>query len=72
MLIEYTPGEWESVVKHDTCPFHKKHPEQRYPGCTCFSSYSMRRKDTKVIVGSSLVLIGNGPHEIEKDLMNNG
>jgi hypothetical protein len=48
MLIEYNPDEWESVVEHDTCAFHKEHPEQRYPGCTCFSSYSWRRKDPEI------------------------
>ena len=45
MLIEHNPDEWEAVVVHDTCSFHKEHPEQRYPGCTCFSSYSLRRKE---------------------------
>ena len=43
MLMEYNPDEWETVVVHDTCDFHKEHPEQRYPGCTCFSSYSQKR-----------------------------
>ncbi|MHA2390309.1 MAG: hypothetical protein ACXACW_16425 [Candidatus Hodarchaeales archaeon] len=46
MLIEYNPDEWEAVIEHDTCNFHKEHPEQTYPGCTCFSSYSQRRKDS--------------------------
>ena len=43
MLIHYNPDDWETVVEHDTCAFHKEHPEQRYPGCTCFSSYSQKR-----------------------------
>ena len=43
MLMDYNPDDWETVVVHDTCGFHKEHPEQRYPGCTCFSSYSQKR-----------------------------
>jgi hypothetical protein len=37
-------NEMEVVIKHHTCNFHKEHPEQRYPGCTCFSSYSQSYK----------------------------
>jgi len=44
MLIEYNPDDWEAIIDHRTCDFHKKHPNQRWAGCTCSSTYSMCRK----------------------------
>ncbi len=36
--------EMEVHIKHHTCDHHKKHPGDRWPGCTCFSSYSQSYK----------------------------
>lgn len=48
-MIHHNPDEWESVVKHHTCEYHKENPEHRsYAGCTCSSSYGLRRKVKKV------------------------
>ena len=58
MLIEHNPDDWETVTEHHICSFHKEHPEQRYPGCTCFSSYGMKRKDDVVCCGSALIIAG--------------
>lgn len=37
MIIEQKPI--KAKVTHNICPFHKKHPFERYAGCTCSSSY---------------------------------
>ena len=49
MIIDYDPDDYESIIEHHICSFHKKHPGVPYAGCTCFSSYSQRRKDNKSI-----------------------
>jgi hypothetical protein len=49
MIIHHDPREWEAVVEHRTCEYHKKNPGHRsYAGCTCSSSYGMRRRTKPV------------------------
>ena len=50
MLIEYNPDDYETIVKHRICNYHKEHPGANYAGCTCSCSVSQCRKDS------------NGPH----------
>lgn len=51
MLIHFNPEDYETVVEHRTCEYHKKHPEHRsYAGCACSATYALRRKETKVRV----------------------
>lgn len=46
MLIDYNPDDYEVIIKHDTCEYHKLHSEDTtWPGCTCFSSYCNKRKE---------------------------
>lgn len=43
------PREWESVVEHTTCEYHKKNPEHRnYAGCGCSAMYGMRKRTKPV------------------------
>lgn len=37
MLIEI-PASRHSHSSHETCEYHKKHPDENYAGCTCSSS----------------------------------
>lgn len=44
MLIQYNQDDWETVTEHHVCDYHKEHPGVRWPGCTCLSTISQRKK----------------------------
>ncbi len=33
----------ETEVTHHVCPFHQKYPSRTYAGCTCSSTYTLRK-----------------------------
>ena len=44
MLIHHNPDDYVSESKHHICEHHKRQPwDTNWPGCTCSSSYSLRR-----------------------------
>ncbi len=45
MLIYHDDDEWEPDVSHHTCGYHERHPGNPWAGCTCSSSYGMKRRD---------------------------
>ena len=51
MLIGNANDKFKTKITHDVCDHHKKHPGDRWPGCTCFSSYERKRviKADKII-----------------------
>lgn len=44
MLIVFNEEDYETEVTHYTCPYHKAGGETSYAGCTCSSSYSLKKK----------------------------
>lgn len=44
MQVHYDPDEFETVVTRHICAFHKEHPSEAFPGCTCTCSYSTQRR----------------------------
>ena len=44
MIIYVRP--FETVVKHNICSFHKKYPDQKFPGCTCSTIYTSVEKNS--------------------------
>lgn len=44
MLIDYNPDDYVTESSHTTCEYHKKHPGEAWPGCTCSASRSQRKK----------------------------
>lgn len=47
LSMEFDSHQYEAVIKHHTCPFHKKHPNEGYAECTCTGMFSWRRKKNK-------------------------
>ena len=46
MLINDDSDEFVTIVKHNICKYHKKHPQRKWAGCTCSSLiYRGKRKD---------------------------
>ena len=45
MLIIHNPEEWETVTTFTVCEHHKKYPKSNWPGCTCSSSITRRRRE---------------------------
>ncbi len=43
MIIQYNPDEHITVTTHNVCSYHKSNPNKSYAGCTCISSYSLRK-----------------------------
>lgn len=44
MIIEINEDEWEVEETHYTCPFHIENPGKHYAGCSCSSSWAVKRK----------------------------
>lgn len=44
MFMRYDPDEFESVVDHKVCSYHRQHPGISSPHCLCSVSYSLVRR----------------------------
>lgn len=45
MLITHNADEYETIVEHTICEYHKKYPRDiNYAGCACSTTYTLRRK----------------------------
>lgn len=41
--------EFEPVVKRHTCAFHELNPGEPWPGCTCSTSYTQKRRPAEEV-----------------------
>lgn len=48
-MFSYDPDEYEPVTEHHVCAYHRLYPGAPYAGCTCWGSYSQRRRSDEEI-----------------------
>ena len=44
-LNAYDPDEYETIVTHSTCAFHKMHPGEQFAGCCCSAGMMQKLRD---------------------------
>jgi hypothetical protein len=72
MIINFNPEEWETIITDSICEFHKKHPGKLYAGCTCSTSFSLRRKKDTINPLPTHHFLTDEEYEIETTYWNRG